>query len=436
MARSIPQSARGIALSLLLRSERQKQFSNLALDHALAESTLSTEDRALCATLFYGVIEKRLLLDHRLSALSDRPLSELDAEVLCALRLGLYQLMLLDRIPPHAAIYETVALCQRKSAGFVNAVLRSHTRTAPTPLPDPKTDPVRHLSIRFSVGQALVSRLVSVFGEARAESILAAIDRHPATTLRVNTLKTDRESLAKRIAEAEPTALSSTGLSIRGALRDASGFEEGHFFVQDEASQLCVEAIAPQRGETVLDICACPGSKSFGMAIRMENEGHIHAFDLHKSKLSLILSGASRLGISIIEATQNDGRNFLPEWEERADRVLCDVPCSGFGVLAKKPELRYKDPAESAALPDIQLAILETACRYVKRGGILVYSTCTVLPEENEGNVARFLARHPEFSLAPFSAGALDVPSGQLTLLPDTTPTDGFFIAKLIKNDR
>ena len=341
-------TARSIALSLLEKAEKPKQYSNIALDRALVSSTLSAEDRALCAALFYGVIEKRLFLDHRLSDLSDRPLASLDTTVLSALRLGLYQLIFLDRIPPHAAIFETVALCPRKSAGFVNAILREHTRRPNTPLPDKDTDPVGYLSVRFSIGRPLVERLISVFGYERTESLAKGFDRHGATTIRVNTTKISRDDLSLRLG-AEKTEISPTGLYIRGSLRDTDGFEDGLFFVQDEASQICVEALGASPDEVVLDICACPGSKTFGTAIRMENRGEVHAFDLHESKLSLILSGAERLGLSIIDAQKNDGRNFLAAFEEKADRVLCDVPCSGFGVLAKKPEIRYKDPSESAA---------------------------------------------------------------------------------------
>ena len=214
-------------------------------------------------------------------------------------------------------------------------------------------------------------------------------------------------------------------------MRELYGFSEGYFFVQDEASQIAVEALGAEAGDVVMDICSCPGSKSFGTAIRMENCGQILSYDLHEKKLPLISSGAERLGIGIITPAVQDGRDPIPTLFGKADRVLCDVPCSGFGVLAKKPELRYKDPAASSALPDIQLAILENACRYVKAGGTLVYSTCTILPEENEENLARFLGAHPEFSPVPFSVGALDVPTGMITLLPDTHPTDGFFIAKL-----
>ncbi len=426
---------RKLALDLLVKAEKNGQYTNIALDRALFASDLSEADRALCAILFYGVIEQRIALDYRLAALSSRPLRELDATVLGALRLGLYQLTALDRIPPHAAIYETVALCPKKSAGFVNAILRAHTRIPETPLPDKEHEPVRCLSIRYSVCEPLADKLLAIYGMSRAESLLDAFSHNPATTVRVNTLKISRDALAAHLNGAEPTALCPAGLRVHGALRSLYGFDDGLFFVQDEASQLCVEALDAQAGDVVLDICACPGSKSFGSAIRMGNAGEVHAFDLHEKKLSLVVSGAQKLGITILNATAHDGRDFLPEWEGRADRVLCDVPCSGFGVIAKKPELRYKDPAVSAALPDIQLAILETASRYVSPGGTLVYSTCTIFPEENEDNVARFLASHPEFSLTPFRAGALDCPEGQITLLPDRHPTDGFFIAKLTKKE-
>ncbi|MBE6550104.1 MAG: 16S rRNA (cytosine(967)-C(5))-methyltransferase RsmB [Ruminococcaceae bacterium] len=422
-----------LAHDLLQKAEKTEQFSNIALDKALLDAKMSDIDSALASALFYGVTEKKITLDYRLAALSSRPLDTLDKSVLCALRMGLYQLEFMDRIPAHAAINETVSLCSRKSAGFVNAILRSHTRTAATPLPSKEDDTISYLSVKYSIIPALCEKFLSVYGLEKCESIFTALDKTPPTTLRVNTLRISREALAEKIPSAELTELSAHGLKIKASVRSAYGFDDGLFFVQDEASQLCVEALEANAGETIMDICACPGSKSFGSAIRMNNQGKILSYDLHEKKLSLITSGAKRLGIDIITTAQRDGRDFLPEMEESADKVLCDVPCSGFGVLAKKPELRYKDPSVSATLPDIQLAILENACRYVKRGGRLVYSTCTVFPEENEENVHRFLDRHNNFSLTPFCAGALTVDSGMITLLPDEHGTDGFFITVMTK---
>ena len=423
-----------LAFDLLCKAEKSKQYSNIALDGALLQSGMSDADRALASALFYGVIERRITLDYQLAKLSSRELCQLDRDVLIALRLGLYQLMYMDRIPDHAAINETVDLCPRKKAGFVNAILRSYTRTGASALPSKETDPVEYLSAAYSVSPLLCEKLMGVYGFETSESILEGIGAIPPTTLRVNTLNLSREELAERIAGATPTEYSQNGLRVRGAVRELYGFEEGSFFVQDEASQICVEALGACEGETMLDICACPGSKSFGSAIRMNNKGRIIAFDLHENKLSLITSNAKRLGIDIIETRAQDGRVFIPELSESADRVLCDVPCSGFGVLAKKPELRYKDPKESEALPKIQYDILNNACRYVKRGGTLVYSTCTIFPEENEENLKKFLSSHPDFELCPFSVGSLDVPSGYITFLPSKNYSiDGFFISKLTR---
>ncbi len=428
-------TARQLAFSLLQKAETNDQFLNLALDHALSGSSLSDADRALCSTLVYGVTEKRLTLDHIISHLSSRPEGAPDLPVRTALRMGLYQLIYLDRIPPHAAINESVSLVSRKASGFVNAILRAYTRKPTIPMPDRQTEPARYLSVTYSIGLPLAEKLLSIYGMEKCESILRAFDRTPPTTLSVNTLKLSREELASHIPDATPTELSPNGLCVRGAVRSLWGFEEGCFFVQDEASQICVEALGAEAGDLLMDLCACPGSKSFGSAIRMRNEGKILCYDLHEKKIPLIESGGKRLGITILMASVNDGRKFLPEMEGQADRVLCDVPCSGFGVLAKKPELRYKDPAASAALPAIQSAILENGSRYVKAGGVLVYSTCTIFPEENEENLFAFLKKHPEFSLTPFTVGSLSVPSGYITLLPDQSPTDGFFIAKLTKKD-
>ena len=422
---------RALAYRLLQKAEQNDQFLNITLDHALSESGLSEADRNLAAALVYGVTEKRLTLDYQVNRLSSRPVRELDLSVKTALRLGLYQLIFLDRIPPHAAINETVSLVPRKLSGFVNAVLRAYTRGGGLCLPIRDEGVAAYLSVAYSVGLPLTEKLLAAYGEKKTESILRAFDRTPPTTLAVNTLKITREELAKKIPDSVLATYAPNGLLVRGAIRSLYGFGEGLFFVQDEASQLCVEALGAEAGEFVMDICSCPGSKSFGSAIRMRNHGQILSLDLHEKKLPLIESGAQRLGITIISTAANEGINILSEREASADRVLCDVPCSGFGVLAKKPELRYKNPSASAALPEIQLAILETACRYVKAGGVLVYSTCTIFPEENEENVGRFLARHPEFSLEPFSAGPLSCDKGMLTLLPDEFPTDGFFIARL-----
>ncbi len=419
-------TARTLAHTLLQKAEKNDSFLNLSLDHALETSPLSGADRALCTALVMGVTERRITLDARLATLSDRPVASLDSSVRTALRLGLYQLMYMDRIPPHAAVSETVDLVSKKARGFVNAVLRAALRQTDFTLPD-------DLSVKHSVCPALAEKFVSVYGAERADHILASFFKNPPLTLAVHTGRITREELLSHMEHAAPTLYSPVGLTVRGAVRELYGFGEGLFYVQDEASQIAVAALDAREGQLAMDLCACPGSKTFGIALSMKDSGSVYAYDLHEKKLPLIEKGAARLGLRSIRVAPCDGRTFLPDMEGKADRVLCDVPCSGFGVLAKKPELRYKDPSVSEALPAIQRAILNNACRYVAPGGILVYSTCTVFPEENEDNVLAFLADHPEFTLEPFAVGSLAVPTGYLTFLPDEHPTDGFFVAKLKK---
>ena len=433
------QNPRLVAYRLLLRCESDRVYSNLVLDTAIRRSHLSASDRGLLTALVYGAIERKLTLNHIIEQLSDRPVRDIDMEALVLLRMGLYQLRYMDRIPAHAALNETVALASGRYRGFVNALLRRYTRQSEALVfPDHENDPLGYLSVTYSVPTPLCDRFVEMFGYERAERELSAMNRPSPLTLRVNTLKTAKEALESKLREKGYTVLPAS--HAPSALRVESGnptalpgFEGGEFFVQDEASQLCVLAVDAKPGMRVLDLCACPGSKSFGMAIEMQNTGELTAFDLHENKLSLIASGASRLGIENIRTAARDGRHLDAALAGCADRVLCDVPCSGYGVLSKKPEIRYKDLSEADRLPDIQLSILENASRYVTSGGVLVYSTCTLLPEENEGNVARFLQKHPEFLPCDFTVGDLSSENGMLTLTPAEHGTDGFFIAKLIK---
>lgn len=425
------ETVRQIAWDVLNRCEKAGQYSNLALDAAQKRASLNAADKALLTVLVYGVTERKLTLDHWLRALSARPPEEISPDVRNLLRLGLYQLAYLDRIPDHAAVHETVAIAPAKAKGFVNAILREYGRRGKEiPYPDPIADTVGYLAAYYSVGEPLCRAFLAEFGRERTEAIFRAFGNRPPVTLRVNTLKTDRGALLERLLQAgysaEPAGVE-TGIRVWGnaPVTELPGFAEGEFFVQDEASQRCVLALDARPGMRVIDVCACPGSKSFGAAISMQNRGTLLACDLHASKLSLVQSGAERLGISVIRTMERDARRELPEWETeagQADRVLCDVPCSGFGVLAKKPELRYKDPEVSRDLPDIQLDILRASARLLRRGGKLIYSTCTVFSRENGRNVETFLAEQPAFRLEK-----------QIAMTPDFDGTDGFFIAVLEK---
>lgn len=419
-------TVRQTAWQLLGKCFHAEQYSNIALDTALSRGDFSPSDRGLLTALVYGVLERRITLDYQIESLSAHGADKLNLPTKNLLRMGLYQLAYLDRIPDHAAVNETVALAPRRTRGFVNAILRAFLRRdKEILLPDAKSDPIGYLSVRYSFSPEICARFRLDFGMERTEELLAAFCKQPPMTLRVNTLKISRDAFLARLEEAgisaAPTVESRSGVLLRSMpVAAIPGFDEGEFFVQDEASQLAVEALDLSPDMTFLDACACPGSKSFGAAIEMQNRGRIVSCDLHQNKLSLVTRSAERLGINIIEAIARDAREQNSAWVGGFDRVLCDVPCSGLGVFAKKPELRYKNPADSAGLPAIQLAIAESASAYVKAGGRMVYSTCTLLPAENRENVDRFLAKHPEFELLR-----------DRTLTPDVDGTDGFYFAVL-----
>lgn len=426
------------ALISLISCEENERYTNIELDVTIKRTEFSDRERAMYTVLLYGVTERRISLDYQIYKLSGKEVSKFDLPVKLLLRMGLYQMIYMKSVPDHAAISTTMELAKKYvhigSINFINFLLREAQRKLKTEegeykliTPDRERDICGYLSITYSLPRYLCKAWVKEYGEARAESVMKALDKPAPTVLRVNTLKTDRDSLIGEIEaagiKAIPSEKTADGIILPegGSVTSLSAVKEGRCFVQDDASRLCVAALDPREGETVFDLCACPGGKSFASAIAMKNKGVIRSFDLHESKLSLITDGAKRLGIDIIAARAQDSAQPIPELFETADRVLCDVPCSGFGTVAKKPDLRNK-PAESVKdLPSLQLKILENGARYVKKGGILVYSTCTVMRAENEGNVECFLALHPEFTLEKSQ-----------TLLPDEG-TDGFFFARMRK---
>jgi len=424
-------NARKIALEVLTRCE-SGGYSNIALDTSIKRNDLSSADRGLITALVYGTIERKITLDHIISSLSSIPNSKIERDTRNILRMGLYQLIYMEKIPDHAAINETVNLCNKRSKGFVNAILRSYLREKDKITFPDKSDPVKYLSVNYSIGEPLAEELLCAYPFEECEKMLEAFGANTPITLRINNLKSSRVKVLDELDGALLTKYSPDGIVLESAaISELDCLKDGRATVQDEASQICVRALGAQKGDTVFDVCACPGSKSFGAAMTMENEGEILAFDIHENKLSLVQKGAERLGISIISTRAHDARKPIEELFGTADKIICDVPCSGFGVIGKKPEIRYKDPKESEKLPQIQYDILENVANYLKIGGTLVYSTCTILPDENEENIERFLENHKSFELVPFSVGELEVSSGMITLLPHTHHTDGFFIAKL-----
>ncbi len=426
-------NARALALEVLTRCE-SGGYSNIALDTVIKRNNLTPSDRALMTALIYGVIERKITLDYIISYLSSIPNSKIEKDTRNILRMGLYQLIYMKKIPAHAALNETVSLANKRSKGFVNAILRSYLREGNKIQFPNKSDQIKYLSVKYSVGESLIEELLKTYSFENCNNIFNAFSQIAPITLRANNLKATREEIFAELENAQLTDFSPDGIILENAaVSELECLKDGRVTVQDEASQICVRTLGAKRGDVVFDVCACPGSKSFGAAMTMENEGQILAFDIHENKLSLVQKGAERLGISIISTRAHDARKPIEELFGKADKIICDVPCSGFGVIGKKPEIRYKDVKESASLPKIQYDILENVQNYLKVGGTLVYSTCTILPDENENNIRKFLENHKNFELVPFSVGDLEVESGMITLLPHTHHTDGFFIAKLVK---
>ena len=425
---------RALALEILTRCE-SGGYSNINLDTAIKRHSLSPMDRGFLTALVYGVIERKITLDYIISSLSTISNSKIERDTRNILRMGLYQLIYMEKVPAHAALNETVSLANKRSKGFVNAILRSYQREGEKIIFPSEQDEIKYLSVTHSVGEELVKKLIQSYSFEDCKRIFGAFGAKTPITLRVNNLKATREQILSELDAGIPSEFSPDGIILENAaVSELDCLNDGRVTVQDEASQLCVRTLGAQAGDTVLDVCACPGSKSFGAAMTMENKGEILAFDIHENKLSLVKSGAERLGISIISTRAHDARKPIEELFEKADKIICDVPCSGFGVIGKKPEIRYKDPKDSENLPNIQYDILENVSKYLKIGGTLVYSTCTILPDENENVINRFLENHKNFALVPFSVGELEVNEGMLTLLPHVHHTDGFFIAKIVRD--
>jgi len=439
-------SAREAALKTLGAFRKSGAWSDVYLDNIIKKEGLDARDAALASRICYGVLQNKILCDYYISAFSTLRLNKIEPVVLDILELSLYQLLFLDKVPASAAVDEAVKLAKKyanpRAAGFVNAVLRK-VSAARGSLPEIKAGTKNeYLSIRYSHPLALVERLSRFMGSESLESFLAANNDIPPISAQVNTLKTDTEAVL--------SALSAEGVSVRrnswlpdcveisgsGSLESSKAFTDGLITVQDAAARLAVTAAGPCEGQAVLDACAAPGGKSFMAAMLMHNKGSILAADINAKKLTRIEQGAERLGIGIIKTARIDATVRNEEFIERFDLVIADVPCSGFGIIRKKPEIRYKSIEETAALPEIQLKIIDNLSAYVKKGGALLYSTCTIIPEENEGVISAFLSKHPEFSpeafVLPQPLGRQE--SGMLTLYPHVHGTDGFFMCKMRKN--
>ena len=391
-------SSRKTALTALSEVTENEGYSNIVIDKAIRAAELSPRDAALASTIFYGVLEKRLTLDFYIRKFLAKPKQKLDGTVLNILRIAVYQMMYLDRVPDSAAVNEAVLCAAEYRRGqyknFVNGVLRSFARGWHEVI-IPEDD----LSVRYNIPQPIIESFKKDYGETVCIDLLKAMSERAETYIRINPLKT-----------------------------------EGKFHVQDLSSQLLCAFVSPQPGERLADVCAAPGGKSFTLSEYMENTGVLDAFDLYKGRVNLIKKGAERLGLSIIHAAVRDAATGV--CEKQYDRVLCDVPCSGLGVIRRKPEIRYKKQESFKELPALQLKILEHSAQLVRPGGILFYSTCTLRNAENGAVVTEFLKCHPEFEPydLPETEGishTVNEPKFMRTMMPMDHGGDGFFAAAM-----
>ena len=442
--------SRELALQILYQVNEEGAYANLALDKALFPCTwLDPRDRGFITEIVYGSVKNRGKLDYVLNQFASTKVNKMDKWTRNLLRLSLYQILFLDKVPDSAAVNEAVKLAKHYGHvdKFVNAVLRNILRGMDgIQWPDKAKDPVQYLMVQYSFPQWMVERFIRQYGLEDAERLCDWYNQPAAMWIRTNTLKTTRAEL-KQILEKEGLTVSESrhtpeGLKIENAvnLHKLKSFQQGLFTVQDESSMLVALAAEPAPGQRVLDVCSAPGGKTTHMAQLMKNKGTIYACDIHKHRLDLIAENCKRLGISNVELVQQDGTKLTKRWQEPFDVVLCDVPCSGLGVLGRRADARWaKESEDIAGLCKIQKKILEEAAQLVVPGGTLIYSTCAIAPEENQEMVKAFISEHPEYELDETLTDCwLDVDkeeTGYVQFLPFIDDMDGFFIARMMRRE-
>ncbi len=452
-----PKTARGAALQALLDIDERGAYASVARDRALERAGLSERDRALATELIYGATRHRKTIDHAIDSLSSRRVARMDPVARNALRLGAYQVLFLEDLPPEVAVNETVAatkaVAHRGIASFVNAVLRAlAARRWDVPFPDPARNPVAYAAARHSHPEWLVARWMGRFGLEGTLKLCEANNERPRLTLRANALRTSPDRLLESLVSAGVAARRSEWLPEalevldRAELFSQPLYAEGAFFVQDASSMLVAHVLDPHPGESILDIAAAPGGKATHIAERMADVGLVVAVDVRPARARLIEENAARLGLRSIRVVPADGTRLPPDVSSIPfDRVLVDPPCTGTGVLRRRPDLRWRrKPEDLEDLVALQAALLESAAERVGPGGVLVYSTCSIEPEENSWQISAFLLAHPDFSLEParpylpvqFSRAFPDAGNPFVETFPHVHGMDGFFIARLVRAAR
>ncbi|MDP9750026.1 16S rRNA (cytosine(967)-C(5))-methyltransferase RsmB [Thermoanaerobacter pentosaceus] len=437
---------RKIAYKILQEVLSKEAYANISFNKHLKGRELKEVDRDFIKELAFGVIERKYTLDFILSFFVKKPADEKSK---IFLEMGLYQLLYMDKVPSYAAINETVNIAKNvlgiKRANFINAVLRSYEREKEKVIfPDKERDLRKYLMVTYSYPDWIVERLLNNYDEEKAEALLKSLNEKPKICYRVNTLKIDIEDL-KRLLVSHGIAYKK-GYYLEEALyidiknpESHQLYKEGLIYIQDEASMLVSKILNPKEGETVLDVCAAPGGKTTHIAQLMKNTGNVVAFDLHPHRLGLIKENCKRLGITNVKAEAFDSTFVNDKYLEKADKVLADVPCTGIGIIRKKPDIKLKNytKSEISQLVETQYKILDSSSKYVKKDGFLVYSTCTIGVEENHNVIMKFLKEHPNFRLVDIKAempSGLNIETASLGYV-QTTPLehgiDGFFISKL-----
>lgn len=416
---------RKIAVQTLIKIEKDGAFSNLAIGDALKDDELTPKDKALISALVYGVLDRKITLDYVLSLFVKLPVKKIAPLTLQVLRTALYQIMFMDKIPDSAAVNEAVNLVKKskegRNSGFVNGVLRSILRAD---ISLPEDDSVKSLSVRYSCPEWIIKSFINDYGVENAKQLLEESLKTPPVTVRINTVLCDKETVCRELREmgiAFKDGICDNSLCIQGGIDITNNelYKKGYIYVQDSASQKAVSVLSPNPGDRVLDMCAAPGGKSFTMAQLMENKGEIVASDLHSHRTELIAKSAKRLGLNIIDSRVQDATVYNEDLG-KFDCILCDVPCSGLGVLRRKPDIKYTKSDDFEELEELQFKILCNAVKYLKKGGKVLYSTCTLRAAENEKLVIRFQKEYNDFHKIY-----------EHTFMPHIDGTDGFYCALL-----
>ena len=438
------QNIRLLVVKALSDINRNGAYANITLQDYISKHNLADLDRRFFTELVYGVVRRRNYLDAIIVHFAKRPLKKLSSMVVEILRLGIYQIIYMDKVPESAAVNESVKLAKKLTrglSGFVNAILRSIIREQDSiGVEDLASNDIEVISFIYNIPLWLIDLWMGEFGRDKTEDLCAWFNQQPKLTARINTILIDIPQCLTLLKEQGWDVSQDSNYkdiiyinSHRGSLEKSDAVIKGYITFMDKASMMVARLVNPQPGERVLDCCAAPGGKSMYMAALMDNTGSLMSCDIHEHKITLMESNAQRLGISIVQTKVQDATELPSAWKSYFDRVLVDVPCSGLGILQKKLDMRWrKDESTLSELPPLQLAILERAAMTVKEKGYLVYSTCTLNYKENEDVVEAFLQKHKEFSIVPVGADfPLKSNNGMITTYPPTDDMDGFFMVKM-----